>query len=77
MSQPAYIDALWLTIAFACGIIAKRISLPPLIGFLVTGFILNATGLTQGHIREILQVLSDLGVMLLLFTIGLKINIQN
>ena len=77
MSGLIFIDALWLVIAFACGIIAKRINLPPLIGFLITGFILNATGLTQGHVKEILQILSDLGVMLLLFTIGLKINIRN
>ena len=74
--QTVYIDAIWLTLAFICGIAARRIKLPPLIGFLVAGFILNASGLTQGHISEILHVLSDLGVMLLLFTIGLKINIK-
>lgn len=74
--QPVYIDAIWLSIAFLSGIIAKRINLPPLIGFLLTGFILNATGFTQGNISEILPVLSDLGVMLLLFTIGLKINVK-
>ena len=74
--QHVYIDAIWLAIAFICGISAKKLKMPPLIGFLITGFILNATGLTQGHIKEILPVLSDLGVMLLLFTIGLKINIR-
>lgn len=74
--QLVYIDAIWLSLAFLCGIAAKKLRLPPLIGFLVTGFILNATGFTQGHISEILHVLSDLGVMLLLFTIGLKINVR-
>jgi len=76
MIEPVYVDAIWLTVAFFCGIAAKRINLPPLIGFLLTGFILNASGLTTGHMSEILHVLSDLGVMLLLFTIGLKINIK-
>lgn len=76
MTQLVYIDAIWLSIAFICGIAAKKLKLPPLIGFLGTGFILNALGFTQGHISEILHVLSDLGVMLLLFTIGLKINIK-
>ena len=76
MTQPVYIDAIWLSIAFICGLAAKRLKLPPLIGFLGTGFILNALGFTQGYIGEILPVLSDLGVMLLLFTIGLKINIK-
>jgi len=76
MMEPAYVDAIWLTVAFFCGIAARKINLPPLIGFLVTGFILNASGLTTGHMSEILHVLSDLGVMLLLFTIGLKINVR-
>ena len=77
MLEPVYIDAIWLTIAFLCGILAKKSRLPPLIGFLLTGFLLNAFGLTQGHIGDILHILSDLGVMLLLFTIGLKINLRN
>jgi predicted Kef-type K+ transport protein len=75
--QPAYIDAIWLSVAFICGIGARRLKLPPLIGFLVAGFILNLSGLTSGHISEIMHILSDLGVMLLLFTIGLKINIRS
>lgn len=77
MIQPVYIDGIWLSLAFISGIVAKKFKLPPLIGFLGTGFILNALGFTQGHISEILHILSDLGVMLLLFTIGLKINIKN
>ena len=76
MLPAEYTDAIWLTASFLCGILAKKIHLPPLIGFLVTGFLLNAFGLTRGHIREILPILSDLGVMLLLFTIGLKINLK-
>jgi predicted Kef-type K+ transport protein len=70
------IDAIWLSIAFASGIIARKFNLPPLIGFLLTGFLINATGLTKGNISEVLQSLADLGVILLLFTIGLKIKIK-
>jgi predicted Kef-type K+ transport protein len=77
ISEAWQIDAIWLTIAFLSGIAVKQIKLPPLIGFLATGFILNATGLTEGHISEILETISDLGVMLLLFTIGLKIKVKN
>lgn len=74
--QPVYIDALWLTVAFICGVGATKLRLPPLIGFLVAGFVLNLSGFTTGNISELLHILSDLGVMLLLFTIGLKINIR-
>ncbi len=76
MLEPIYIDAIWLSLAFLSGIIAKKVNFPPLIGFLLTGIVLNASGLTDGQISEVLHTLSDLGVMLLLFTIGLKINIK-
>jgi glutathione-regulated potassium-efflux system ancillary protein KefC len=58
-------------------LLAKRIGLPPLVGFLVTGFLINLSGLNEGEISTVLQGLSDLGVMLLLFTIGLKIKLKS
>jgi len=42
-----------------------------MVGFLVTGFVLNYLGIVSG---EMLQKLADLGITLLLFTVGLKIN---
>ena len=71
-----YIDAIWLSVAFICGLIAKRLNLPALIGFLITGIVLNFLGTKDGEISSVLPVLSDLGVMLLLFTIGLKIKVK-
>lgn len=70
-----HIDAIWISIAFLAGYGAKKINLPPLIGFLATGFLLNALNLSEGNIA--IHVLSELGVMLLLFIIGLKINIKS
>jgi glutathione-regulated potassium-efflux system ancillary protein KefC len=77
MMEPWQIDAIWLSIAFLAGLLAKKVNLPPLIGFLATGFLLNISGFTQGHISNIIHTLSDLGVMLLLFTIGLKIKLKS
>lgn len=75
---PAYIiDAIWLSIAFFSGLVAKRVGLPALIGFLLTGIVLNTLGVKEGNIHEVLATLSDLGIMLLLFTIGLKIKIKS
>ena len=71
-----YIDAIWLSVAFICGLIAKRLNLPALIGFLITGIVLNFLGIKDGEISSVLPVLSDLAVMLLLFTIGLKIKVK-
>lgn len=71
------IDAIWLTIAFLSGLAAKRVGMPALIGFLLTGLVLNALKIKDGNIYEILSTVADLGIMLLLFTIGLKIKIHS
>jgi glutathione-regulated potassium-efflux system ancillary protein KefC len=67
-------DPLWLTIAFLCGFLVRQIGLPPLVGFLMAGFILNALGIEGG---AMLQTAADLGVTLLLFTIGLKLELRS
>lgn len=72
--QPYLIDGIWLAIAFVGGLAAKRAGLPALIGFLCTGLVLHVTGLEEGHLLRLLNPLSDLGIILLLFTVGLKIK---
>ena len=67
-------DFIWVAVAFACGFFAKQINLPPLIGYLAAGFGLHAIGVEPD---ASLKTLSDLGVTLLLFTIGLKLNIRS
>ena len=66
-------DVAWITLAFALGFGARLIGLPPLVGFLATGFVLNYLGMASG---EVLQKLADLGITLLLFTVGLKLDIK-
>jgi predicted Kef-type K+ transport protein len=66
-------DVVWITLAFCLGFLARAISLPPLVGFLVAGFILGGFDIAAG---EALQKLADLGITLLLFTVGLKLNIK-
>jgi glutathione-regulated potassium-efflux system ancillary protein KefC len=77
MLETWQLEALWLCLAFFGGLAAKRINLPPLIGFLVVGFVLNGFGLTNTEINGIIETAADIGVMLLLFTIGLKINVKS
>jgi len=66
-------DVTWISLAFSLGLLARLINLPPLVGFLVTGFLLNYLGFTSG---ETLQKLADLGITILLFTVGLKLNLK-
>lgn len=67
-------DYIWVAVAFICGYLVKQIALPPLIGYLAAGFALHALGVQPD---ASLQTLSDLGITLLLFTIGLKLNIRS
>ena len=67
-------DYLWIAVAFICGFLVKQIGLPPLIGYLAAGFGLHAMGIQPD---DSLETLADIGVTLLLFTIGLKLNIKN
>lgn len=66
-------DVAWISLAFFLGLMARTIGLPPLVGFLATGFLLNTLGIASG---EMLQKLADLGITLLLFTVGLKLNLR-
>mgnify|MGYP002633455961 CR=1 FL=1 len=65
--------AIYLVITFGLGGIAMAMRLPPLVGFLAAGFVINAL-----NIEELpqLEVLADLGVTLLLFAIGLKLDVR-
>lgn len=67
-------DPMWILVALVLGFFAQQIRLPPLVGFLVAGFALHALGIEGG---PELQKLADLGVTLLLFTIGLKLRLRN
>ena len=66
-------DVAWISLAFVLGLLSRSAGLPPLVGFLAAGFLLNAQGIASG---EMLQKLSDLGITLLLFTVGLKLNVR-
>lgn len=69
-----YSDPLWIAIALVCGLAIRAIGLPPLVGFLAAGFLLNATGAEGG---EFLSAMADIGITLLLFSIGLKLKLKS
>lgn len=62
-----------ILIAFALGFVARQFTLPPLVGYLAAGFILHALGYESDNT---LQALADFGITLMLFTIGLKVNLK-
>ena len=65
--------AIYLVITFGLGGLAMAVRLPPLVGFLAAGFVINA--LDVEDVPQ-LEVMADLGVTLLLFAIGLKLDVR-
>lgn len=69
-----YGDPLWIAIAFVFGLGTLLLGLPPMVGFLIAGFVLNGLGAESG---AFLSAISDLGITLLLFSIGLKLRLKS
>ncbi len=67
-------------LAFVFGLAVKQIGLPPLVGFLAAGFGLNWLGQRYGvlpsYTGDVLEHVAHLGVLLLLFTVGLKLKVR-
>lgn len=63
--------------ALAVVIIFQRVKLPPIIGLIATGLILGPTGLGIVEQDVVISSISELGIVLLLFTIGLEFSIDD
>ena len=60
--------------AFVLGLVARHAGLPPLVGYLVVGFGLSAYGVEAD---PILDHVAHAGVLLLLFSVGLKLRLSS
>jgi predicted Kef-type K+ transport protein len=67
-------EYMFLLFAFICGLGVKAIGIPPLVGYLAAGFLLNFSGYA---ITPNLTYIANLGITIMLFTIGLKLNIRD
>src|SRR6187549_1708001 len=65
--------ALYIGVALVCGLLAVLLHLPPLVGFLAAGFALGAVGAPE---LPYLDAIASFGVVLLLFAIGLKLDVR-
>ena len=63
---------IWLSGALFFGYIFKALSLPILIGFIISGYFFSYINFSDNN--EILSIPSKIGVELLLFSIGLKVK---
>ena len=71
-------EVICVTFAFFFGLAVRQVGLPPLVGFLAAGFAINFLGPGLGLPEEtgdILKYVSHLGVLMLLFAVGLKLRL--
>jgi predicted Kef-type K+ transport protein len=72
-------EVIILSFAFSFGLLVRQVGLPPLVGFLAAGFAINLFGPALGlpdHAGKTLEHIAHLGVLLLLFTVGLKLRLE-
>ena len=68
--------ATYTLLAAACSILFNRLKLPALIGYLVAGIIVaNAFTVTEDW-HSVVEILSDIGLVMLMFSIGMEIDIS-
>lgn len=66
-------DAVVILVALVAGLIFRKFGYPPLLGYLLSGFVAHELGI--GSVEHITPY-ADIGILLLLFTIGLKLNLK-
>lgn len=58
------------------GLLTKRIRLPQVVGALIAGLVFGPTGLNILHATTFLETMSELGVIVIMFTAGMETSIK-
>ncbi|MCB0540412.1 MAG: monovalent cation:proton antiporter-2 (CPA2) family protein [Bacteroidetes bacterium] len=57
--------------------VLQRLKLPSILGFLITGILIGPHALGLVHESEQIEIISEIGVILLLFVIGMELSIKH
>src|SRR5574344_14964 len=68
--------AVLVLLAGLCSIVFNKLKLPPLIGYLVAGIIVANFWTLNEEGESVVEILSDMGLVMLMFCIGLEINLK-
>src|SRR5690554_451904 len=74
------LEAVWIGFAFVVGLFSRSLGLPTLVGYLAAGFVIAAASpylSLPDHGQGIIEHVAHLGVLLLLFSVGLKLNARS
>ncbi len=63
--------------ALVCGMTMERLRQPALVGYIVAGVLLGPSALAVVESREQIDVLAELGVLMLLFIVGMELSLRS
>lgn len=63
--------------AMVCGMLMTAIRQPPIVGYILAGVILGPSGLELVRDREQVTILAELGVLMLLYFIGMELSLRS
>jgi CPA2 family monovalent cation:H+ antiporter-2 len=66
-----------MAVAVAAALLLRRLAVPPVVGFILAGVVIGPSGLGLVADRDKIEVVAEVGVMLLLFMVGLKISLRD
>ncbi len=63
-------------VALACGILMRRLKQPAILGYIIAGLVLGPAGAALVEDIETIQFLAELGVLMLLYLIGMELSLK-
>ncbi len=66
-----------VALALAGGLALARLKQPPILGYILTGVVLGPSGFALINNRGPVEFLAELGVLLLLFVVGMELNLRS
>lgn len=68
--------ALIIVCALVCGLIFTRMRQPAIIGYMLAGLVIGPYVVNASGVENIIKALSELGVFMLLFVLGMEMNLR-
>lgn len=68
--------AIVTTVALLCGLVLARLRQPAIVGYIVAGVVLGPTGFGLIEDAGSVRVLAELGVLMLLFLVGMELSVR-
>jgi len=75
--DPILLDLVLLfAVCIAVVLVCRRLEMPPVVGFLVTGALVGPSSLGLVKNTELVEYLAEVGVIVLLFTVGMELSLR-